>query len=1307
MVYSFKLFKKALASLLSLQIVLSLLVITLSLPGARAAGPWYDAEWMYRVPLTVHNPNATPLSDYQAEITLDNTSFDFAEALPNGADLRITDSSSSTIYPHWFEKYSQVDEKATIWVRIPSIPANGDANLYIYFGNTLAPQASNGLDVFPFFDDFEDQNIDDWTIRTTSPGPYFVRGNPVFFESGRVTIRESMNNYGYIKKAFSGSLEGKVLESLIEYGHPSYNNPGMGADAHPRLTVLQGSNFDVGFGASSAAFLPMTRVTKWIDQVGTYGAAITNYSLQDRVVNRISFIDANTIQLALRGENSNIWEAQEDVPYTVSNLDNGEIALGKLPREDFTLGGGLGTHQWDWVRIRTYAENEATFTVGSRESETLLVQMQLSSSMPGRLQTQYNFTVTPNQPIPNGGKVMLTFPVSFAGNLQTVTPSSISVASHAQITSTTSSVDATARTITLTFSSSAPIIDPIRITIGDSVGMLGDIRNPSTGGPHQIDATSYDESDIILATGNVQMSASGWWNDSWLYRKSFHINNTKVRSELTDYAVQLNLDASNFDFSHANTNGEDLRFVLPDGQSLEYWIESYDAVGEKARVWIKIPTLPSSTEIMIFMYFGNSSATVTSNGTNVFPFFDDFEDNDISDWTQYSATPGAITVTGGDVHITEQQDNNAYIRRSYTGPMNNIAVEAVVRYIQNNIGESYHPHVGFYDNPANYVSAGPVRYSFGNLPTNYLRQWANLKAYDDPGTDYGANEDITIMVNTAQNYYLTQTKRNEETAWGAQSTQTYDTSALASPLVQLGKYAYDILVDSYTGGTGEHAWRSVRVRNFVYFEPLVLLGSEENNALPSTPTDLYINTLINGAATSAADPMAFTDNALAVSAVYNNDNTSELATHYDIEVASDPAFTTIIRQSLFQPLTTALNDGVRSEDIALPTDLPYNSPLYVQIRFYDSQGQISPSVGRQFQINDTTFPTIGAITPTHLAVNVVPTTPVSFELRDNNTVNILALQTSINGLTAIANGICQIGFSCTIAPTTGGYNVTITPAAPLPYSTDISLEVEITDVANNTTISTTTFRTIDTPTGSTPPPTTGGSGGGGYISYYSAPAQPTNDEPSNSHSSASGSTIKPSLPTKNNTIGNSCENMQVIYNYTLPEYLPGNVRTDILFLEKFGINFSKTTPRVLDPYESISRSEILKYLLQLSCADYDKDLTDVPRFPDVSSSHPDDFYIHLGRKYSLVHGYIPSGLFIPDKNVSMGEALKITIRDILSNGKSVNGILEVPGIDYSQWHAPYLRYATDKGLIQRSFDPNKTANLKEVMELFRKAIEQR
>ena len=102
--------------------------------------------------VTISNPGATILTNYQVKITIDNT-FDFPSANSDGSDIRIADSDEVTPLSFWIEEWNTTQSRATIWVKVPSVPVEG-TSIYLYYGNNTAASESDGTNTFKFFDDF-------------------------------------------------------------------------------------------------------------------------------------------------------------------------------------------------------------------------------------------------------------------------------------------------------------------------------------------------------------------------------------------------------------------------------------------------------------------------------------------------------------------------------------------------------------------------------------------------------------------------------------------------------------------------------------------------------------------------------------------------------------------------------------------------------------------------------------------------------------------------------------------------------------------------------------------------------------------------------------------------------------------------------------------------------------------------------------------------------------------------------------------------------------------------------------------------
>lgn len=105
--------------------------------------------------VTVTSAAPAVLTGFQVPVTLTAANFDYASAKADGADLRISVDGVTLTVPYWIESWNP-GGTSKIWVKVPSIPANGTTKLYLHYGDVARNAASNGDNTFELFDDFED-----------------------------------------------------------------------------------------------------------------------------------------------------------------------------------------------------------------------------------------------------------------------------------------------------------------------------------------------------------------------------------------------------------------------------------------------------------------------------------------------------------------------------------------------------------------------------------------------------------------------------------------------------------------------------------------------------------------------------------------------------------------------------------------------------------------------------------------------------------------------------------------------------------------------------------------------------------------------------------------------------------------------------------------------------------------------------------------------------------------------------------------------------------------------------------------------
>jgi ketosteroid isomerase-like protein len=101
--------------------------------------------------------------------------------------------------------------------------------------------------------------------------------------------------------------------------------------------------------------------------------------------------------------------------------------------------------------------------------------------------------------------------------------------------------------------------------------------------------------------------ASGiWWDQEWLYRKLVVIDHTKVVGNLTDFPVLINIVDSSL-AAHAQSDGDDIAFTDFSGNKLAHEIELYKPATGELVTWVKVPSLSTFNDTMLYLYYGNDA----------------------------------------------------------------------------------------------------------------------------------------------------------------------------------------------------------------------------------------------------------------------------------------------------------------------------------------------------------------------------------------------------------------------------------------------------------------------------------------------------------------------------------------------------------------------------------------------------------------------------------------------------------------------------------------------------------------------------
>lgn len=119
-----------------------------------------------------------------------------------------------------------------------------------------------------------------------------------------------------------------------------------------------------------------------------------------------------------------------------------------------------------------------------------------------------------------------------------------------------------------------------------------------------------------------------WWDDdvdpttkyNWKYRQCFDIDYSSGTSNLTEYQLYLDFDtATEIAAGTMQSEGGDIRIVDPDGNLIDHYIAD-DINTNSTRIWIQPDLITAGSTTNYCLYYGNPTATSTSDRNSVFTY---------------------------------------------------------------------------------------------------------------------------------------------------------------------------------------------------------------------------------------------------------------------------------------------------------------------------------------------------------------------------------------------------------------------------------------------------------------------------------------------------------------------------------------------------------------------------------------------------------------------------------------------------------------------------------------------------------------
>jgi hypothetical protein len=150
-------------------------------------------------------------------------------------------------------------------------------------------------------------------------------------------------------------------------------------------------------------------------------------------------------------------------------------------------------------------------------------------------------------------------------------------------------------------------------TISPASGSTRNFTNPVVYRVTAQDGTTFKDYSVSVQTFST-----------WAHSGSMFIlttpdgANLPAGASVSNFPVLIRFNSSNFNFATAQSDGRDIRFATPAGDSLSFEIEEWDSINGRAAVWVKIPTITGNARQEISMFWGKSGVSSQSNGPAVF-----------------------------------------------------------------------------------------------------------------------------------------------------------------------------------------------------------------------------------------------------------------------------------------------------------------------------------------------------------------------------------------------------------------------------------------------------------------------------------------------------------------------------------------------------------------------------------------------------------------------------------------------------------------------------------------------------------------
>ena len=653
-----------------------------------------EAAWVsgytYRKKITLSHSNSTGAgTDYQVSLSIgDSTGGDFhleghCSSFPT--DIRFTDNDGTAPLKYWIEDTSA--DPITVWVKVTDSLESSNVDIYVYYGKSGDTSDSNGTNTFEFFDDFDSYTDGDLNGQGGWSGSSIFDVQSTIAQSGKA-IRGDASNHYYISRVTDDFNSGIVTFYMRLEGNMNspYSLVRFYEGATIKLDMMLFNPFRYLDSGGANSNLP----------ISTAAAANTWYKVEiafDASTNKYESIKIDDVEKTSGGVASLAFTKINKIELCYINGGAGATHYDNFRVRKYAATEPAFSSAWaEQVADRIYSYRKAITIDNTSGGALTNYQVQVSDPIYDEddLVGSWHFE---EASVMNGGTVADSSGQGKTGTYTTdnaATEKSTASGKHDRGLTfdgtgdyvdcgTDSSLDITGNQLTMeawvyptAWNGNDYVLS--KYAVAGGTGGYGMALTDEAGGQitYFIDtggATSqkfssvtkemnkwhhfvvtYDGShltsywngvlkDSHSQTGNID-TTTNTARIGRLGTGAYYFSGTIDEVRIYNRALSAAEIAAHY-AAKAKTNYGDVRFTDSTdwtgsdwGSSYPYWMEN------DGTFWVKVDSIPASSTKTIYIYYGNSSASSASNGTNTFIVFDDFErgsNGDVigGDWSIY------------------------------------------------------------------------------------------------------------------------------------------------------------------------------------------------------------------------------------------------------------------------------------------------------------------------------------------------------------------------------------------------------------------------------------------------------------------------------------------------------------------------------------------------------------------------------------------------------------------------------------------------------------------------------------------------